>query len=72
MRIRTFVLKIINNERKILHYHEIIDRMTEKIVSVITQVCKKSKLLIHATLRRPRFSFPYSNLLTFVLQIYGP
>ena len=38
--IRTFVLKVINNERKILTSHEIIDRIAEQIESVITQVCK--------------------------------
>ena len=37
--IRTFVLKVINNERKILTSHEIIDRIAEQIESVITQVC---------------------------------
>ena len=38
--IRTFVLKVINNERKILTSHEIIDRIAEQIESVITQVGK--------------------------------
>ena len=42
MFIRMFVLKIINNERKILPGHEIIDRIAEQIVLVITQVCKES------------------------------
>ena len=36
---------------------EIIDRIAEKIESVITQVCKESKLWIHPNLRRPLFSF---------------
>ena len=40
MLIRRFVLKVINNERKILTHHEIIDRIAEQIVFVITQVCK--------------------------------
>ena len=40
MLIRTFVLKVINNESKILTSHEIIDRIAEQIESVITQVCK--------------------------------
>ena len=31
MLIRTFVLKVINNERKILTYCKIIDRITEQI-----------------------------------------
>ena len=38
MLIQTFVLKVINNERKILTHHEIIDCIAEKIESVITQV----------------------------------
>ena len=59
MLIRTFVPKLINNERKILTHHEIIDRIAEKIVSVITQVRKESKLWIHPNLRRPHFSFIY-------------
>ena len=42
MLIRMFVLKIINNERKILPRHEIIDRIAEQIVLVITRVCKES------------------------------
>ena len=52
MVIRTFVLKVINDERKILTRHDIIDRITEKIVPVITQVCKETKLWIHPNLRR--------------------
>ena len=44
MLIPTFVLKILNNERKILTYHEIIDSIEEQIESVITQVCKELKL----------------------------
>ena len=39
MLIRTFVLKVISNDRKILIPHEIIDCIAENIVSVITQVC---------------------------------
>ena len=46
--VRTFVLKVINNERKILTHYEIIDRTAEQIVSV----CKKSKLWIHWNLWR--------------------
>ena len=42
MLIRMFVLKVINNERKILTRHEIIDRIAEQIVLVITRVCKES------------------------------
>ena len=36
MFIRMFVLKVINNERNILTRHEIIDRIAEQIVSVVT------------------------------------
>ena len=42
MLIRMFVLKIINNERKILTPHKIIDCIAEQILLVITRVCKKS------------------------------
>ena len=38
--IRTFVLKVINNGKKILTHHEIIDRTAEQTESVITQVRK--------------------------------
>ena len=55
MLIRTFVLKVINNERNILTDHEITDRIAEQIESVITQVCNESKLWIHPNLRRPIF-----------------
>ena len=40
MLIRRFVLKVINNERKILTHHEITDRIAEQTMFVITQVCK--------------------------------
>ena len=50
---------------------EIIDRIAEKIESVITQVCKESKLWIHPNLRRPRFSFTCSlKFIHFSLYIY--
>ena len=39
-----FVLKVINNARKILIRHEIIDRTAEQIVLVITRVCKESMI----------------------------
>ena len=42
MLIRMFFLKVIKNERKILTRHEIIDRIAEQIVLVITRVCKES------------------------------
>ena len=57
MLIHMFVLKVINNERKILTHQEIIDRTAEQIESVLTQVCKESKLWTHPNLRRPSFSF---------------
>ena len=51
MFIRRFVLKVINNERKkSLTHHEIIDRIAQQIVLVITQVWKESKLWIHPNL----------------------
>ena len=37
-----FFLKVIKNERKILTRHEIIDRIAEQIVLVITWVRKES------------------------------
>ena len=58
--VRTLVLKVINNERKNLTHHEIIDRIAEQTESLITQVCKKSKLWICSNLWRPSFSFTYS------------
>ena len=73
MFIRIFVLKVINNERKILTHHEIIDRIAEQSVLVITQVCKESKLWNYPNLRRPSLSFTYSFKFTyFVLQIHAP
>ena len=59
MLIRMFVLKLINNERKRLTHHEIIDRIAEQTGSVIIHVSKESKMRIHPNLR-PRFSFTYS------------
>ena len=55
MFIRTFVLKVIHDERKKLTRHEIIDCTAEQTESVITQVSKKSKLCINENLRRSRF-----------------
>ena len=49
-----------NTREKILTHHESIDRIVEQIVSVITEVCKESILLIHANLRLLSFSFTYS------------
>ena len=65
MLIPTFVLKVINNERKKLAHHQIIDCIAEQTVSVIIQVSKESKLKIHPNLRRPRFSFTYSFKFTY-------
>ena len=69
MSILKVIVKVINNGRKILTLHEIIDHIAKQIMLVITQVCKESKLLgIHGNLRRPTFSFTYSlSSLTFVL-----
>ena len=58
---RTFILKVINNERKILTHHEIIDGIAEEVVLV----CKESKLWIHPNLLRPNFSFTYSSKFTY-------
>ena len=58
--IRTFVVKVIYNERKKLTHHEIINCIAEQAESVIIQVGKESKLRIHLNLRRLHFSFIYS------------
>ena len=65
MLIRTFVLKVINNERKKLTHHEIIDRIAEQTASMVIQVSIESRLRIHPNLRRPRFSFTYSFKFTY-------
>ena len=57
-----------NNERKISARHEIIDYIAEKM-SVITQVCKETKLWIHPNLRRPNFSFTYSLKFTYFCNV---
>ena len=49
MLIRKFLLKLINNERKILTHREIIDSIAEQIESAITEVRKESKLWILQT-----------------------
>ena len=56
MLIRTFVLKIINNKRKIETYHGIIDHTVEQILLE----CKETKLWIHPNLQRPNFALTYS------------
>ena len=65
MLIRTFILKVMNNERKILTHHKITDRIAEQLESVITQVYRESKLWIHPNLRRPSFLFTYSFKFTY-------
>ena len=45
MLIRTFVLMVINNARKSLIDHEIIDRIAEQIESAITQVLQRIEIL---------------------------
>ena len=62
--------EVIDNERKILTHHEIIDRIAQQIV--LTQVYKESKLWIHPNLRLPSFSFSYSFKFAYVLLMYGP
>ena len=57
MLIRTFDPKIMNNDRKCLTDHEIIDRVAEQTESVITQMCRESKFCIYLNLRRPSISF---------------
>ena len=51
-------------EKKLTH-HEIIDSIAEQTESVITQVCKDSKLWIHSNLQGPPFSFTYSFKFTY-------
>ena len=65
MLIQTLVLKVINDERKKLIHHDIIDRIAEQTASVIIQVSKESKLRIHRNLGRPRLSFTYSFKFTY-------
>ena len=49
MLLRTFVLKVINNERKKLNHHELIDCIAEQTASVTIKVSKELKLRIHLT-----------------------
>ena len=58
--IQTFILKVVNNERKILTHHEIVDDIAEQTLPV----CKESKLWIHRNLRRSNFSFTYLSKFT--------
>ena len=70
MLIRTFVLKIINNETKYLTHHEIIDCTAHELVSVIAQMCKEIKMWIHSTLQRLNFSLTYSFKFTYIDLMY--
>ena len=70
MLIRTFVLKVINNKRRKLTHHKIINRIAEQIVLVITQVSKQSKLWVHPNLRRPSFLFTFSFKFTYFCIVY--
>ena len=65
MLIWTFVLKVLNNERKKLTHREINDRIAKQTTSVMIQVSKDSKLRIHPNLGMPRFSFTYSFKFTY-------
>ena len=62
---RTLVLKVINNEQKILTHHAIIDCTAEQIVWVITQLYKKSKFLDSSELNGGQVSHLRGSL-TFV------
>ena len=57
MLIQTFILKVINNDRKVLTDHEITDHIAEQIESVIIQVCIELKFWIHPNLPRSVFFF---------------
>ena len=70
MLIRTFILRVTNNEKKVLTDHEINDRIAEQIESVITEICKELKFWIYPNLRQPSFSFTYSFKLTYFCNVY--
>ena len=63
--VRSKGLKVMNNESKTLTNHEIIDRIVEQIQSMLTQVCKESKLWIQGG--QVTYVLTYLRLLTFVL-----
>ena len=63
--IRILVLKVNNKKNFCLTHHEVIDRIAEKIESVITQVYKGTKLWIHPNLRRIIFSLTFSFKFTY-------
>ena len=67
---QTFVLKVINKERKKFIDHEIIGRIAEQNKLGITQVCKGLKMWIQPNLRWPIFSFTYSFTSTYFCIIY--
>ena len=59
MLIETFVLKVINNDRKSLTDHEIIDRIAEQIELVITQENEKPFKAIKNTTKHKNLSQIY-------------
>ena len=67
MLFQRFILKVINNERKILIHREINDCISQQIGPVITQVWKESKLYIYpgANLRGQVSLFTYSFKFTY-------
>ena len=65
MLIQKFVLIVINNERKNLTRHEIIDRIAEQIEFVIT-----IKIVDSSELTRPSFLFTYSFKFTYFCVVY--
>ena len=67
MLIRTFALNVINNERKKLTHHEIIDCIAEQTASVIIQASKESKF-IRTDGSHVSHLLIYSNLVINVLQ----
>ena len=62
-----FVLKVINNERKILTRHEITDCIAEQIELVITRVCKESIEFIQTYDGQVSHLLIYESSLTFAL-----
>ena len=62
MLIRMFIPKAINNEKKDLTHHEIIDCVAEQTAPV----SKESKLWIHPNLQQLNISFTYSSKFTYI------
>ena len=67
MLIWKFVLKVINNERKTLTHHKIIDRIAEQICVGDNSSVQRIKFVDSCNLRRPSFSFILLSSLTFVM-----